>query len=65
VDYVLAFGGVEVGDSFEELKGFGEVVLCLLRIGLFEDADFFGRKKLLRFGAGFSTRAVVVPVDFL
>ena len=42
------------------------ILICLFfGIDLFAGADFMGRKKLLRFAAGRSTRAVVTPVNCL
>lgn len=60
----LAFGDVEVAYALEQFECRGTVQASFFRI------DFLGRfdarvcKKLLRFAAGLSSRAMITPVDF-
>ena len=62
---LLALQGVQlVGISRERQRLF--ILVCLFAgVDLLIGAEFVGRKKLLRFAAGCSTRAVVTPVNFL
>lgn len=59
---LLAFGGIDFIDAFGQRDSLRGVDGGFLGIDLFIGFNLVRRKKLLRFAAGRSVRAVVTPV---
>lgn len=64
MDDVLPLGGVDFCYVLQEREGITQFQRVFLSIHLNGGRDVVGRKKLLRFATGFSTLAVVAPIDF-
>jgi len=65
MDHFLALGGNDFGDVLEEFERFSRAQAFFASVYQRFGGDAFPRKKLLRFAACGSPRAVIVPVYHL
>jgi hypothetical protein len=59
-----AFDGINFINIFDDVKRFFFRQRCGFGAQLFARRNFMLRKKLLRFGAGVSAWAVIIPINF-